>query len=142
MTKKAMKLKYMNKCDNNYTGYPRPTMKIYSKTQGDDTFCSYLQGPQKYTICTSIHQVCNSFQTLCTVKLESSSGYQALLTLSFVYEMHPFIRSVFLERIFSLNSNFMNLNYKALSMYILIMCDRNIISTLCGKCFKMLQIVK
>ena len=41
---------------------------------------------------------------------------------------HNFIRGIFLESLYSINSNFTNMSYKALFLYIMSMCDQNILN--------------
>ena len=38
------------------------------------------------------------------------------------------IRGIFLDSLYSINSNFTNMSYKALFLYIMSMCDENIIN--------------
>ena len=38
------------------------------------------------------------------------------------------LRSAFLERLYKINSNFINMTYKALFIYILTMCDENVVN--------------
>ena len=38
------------------------------------------------------------------------------------------LRSAFLERLYKINSNFINMNYKALFIYILTMYDENVVN--------------
>ena len=67
-------------------------------------------------------------ERLCPLCNRSESGDEFHYLLKCTHSSLSRIRSTFLESLYSINSNLMNMSYKALFLYIMSMCDQNILN--------------
>ena len=74
----------------------------------------------RYKKITRVERLC----LLCN-RSESNDEFHYLLKCTHSSLSH---RGIFLESLYSINSNFTNMSYKALFLYIMSMCDRNILN--------------
>ena len=67
-------------------------------------------------------------ERLCPLCNRSEIGDEFHYLLKCTHSSLSHIRGIFLESLYSINSNFTNMSYKALFLYIMSMCDQNILN--------------
>ena len=67
-------------------------------------------------------------ERLCPLCNRSESGDEFHYLLKCTHSPLSHIRGIFLESLYLINSNFTNMSYKALFLYIMSMCDQNILN--------------
>ena len=67
-------------------------------------------------------------ERLCPLCNRSEIGYEFYYLLKCTHSSLSHVRGIFLQSLYSINSNFTNMSCKALFLYIMSMCDQNILN--------------